>query len=154
MGLRVLCIGAGVVGLSTAIALREHADSITLLEKAESVEDMNVRAAGLAIYTCGANILRNTLDMEPLRDVDAVQGQSIRQINWKEGSLSRELSFATNDWYMAHRGSLLDALLKKATAAEGKGKPARLLMGREVVEVVSVRRHQPVTLAFGFDAYL
>lgn len=138
MGLRVICVGAGVASLSSAIALREHAESITLLEAADSIESMNVRAAGLAIYTCGANILRDTLGLDPIHDIHAVQGQAIRAVSWKDGSPVREFAPPSNDWYMAHRGSLLDALLNKAVSSDAKGKPAELLMKKSVTEIVSL----------------
>ncbi|KAK7404157.1 hypothetical protein QQX98_010061 [Neonectria punicea] len=135
MSLRVICVGAGIAGLSTAIALREHAASITLLEASESVESMNIRAAGLTVYTCGANIMRDTLGLDPVGDVSAVQGHSIRAINWTSGSLDREIVPPTDDWYMAHRGSLLDALRSRATSPGGKGRAAKLLLGKIVTEI-------------------
>lgn len=138
MGLQVICVGAGVASLATAIVLREHAESITLLEAADDLENMNVRAAGLAVYTNGANVLRDTLGIEPICDIHTVQGEVIRALSWKDGSQEREIRPPGNDWHMAHRGSLLDALLNKATSPDPKGKPANLLLGKTVTDVVSV----------------
>lgn len=137
MPLRVICIGAGVAGLSAAIACRENASSITLLEAAESMDEMNIRAAGIAIVSCGAHVMRNVLGLEPVADVDAVRGSAVRALNWTDGSVLRETNLPHHDWYTAHRGSLLDALLRKATSSEEKGVAAELLLGKKVKDVVS-----------------
>ena len=136
--LRVICIGAGITGLAVAIALRGHVSSLVLLESAESVEKMNVRAAGLGLYPNSVSVLRESLGIDPLKDIRATPGKLIRRFNW-HGEKEFEMVLPGPDWYWAHRGSLLDALLDKAVSKEGNGEPAKLLLGKRVVEVV--RRH-------------
>ncbi|GAB0138842.1 hypothetical protein EsDP_00007064 [Epichloe bromicola] len=137
MTFRVTCIGAGIASLSAAVALRKHASSIILLEAAGSIEQMNVRAAGLTLLPCGTTVLQK-LGVDPVRDVQAVRVQSILELDWEDGSLRRETGPLPPTCFAAHRGALFDALVKKATGADVDGDgspPAQLLLGKKVVDV-------------------
>lgn len=136
MPLRVVCVGAGLAGLSVAITLREDGATVTILEAAETVEQMNIRAAGLALYPCGTNILRDTLGLDPVGDCGMVRGEALPRFNWANGSLEGKAVPRGGDWFMAHRGALFDGLLKKASSTEAKGAPVQLLMGKKVTELV------------------
>ncbi|UZJ55767.1 hypothetical protein CBS101457_005087 [Exobasidium rhododendri] len=132
--LNVIIVGAGIAGLSSAIVLRPHASKITILEKASDATSMNIRGAGLAQYTSAANMLRNNFGLQPLGEMKMVQGKAIRAYGW-DGKLARELTPPTNDWYMAHRGTLLDELYRKATEEDGKTTHADVVFSQEVAKV-------------------
>lgn len=135
-GLSIICVGAGITGSSVAIAMRQHASSITLLEASESVEAMNASGAGIALHNCAINILRDFFDIDPAEDIKAVPGRTMQLHSWKNGLVEWELN-PPLEWYLAHRGALLNALLKKATDVAGAGKPAKIVFGKRVVAVVS-----------------
>ncbi|KAK2603766.1 hypothetical protein QQS21_004051 [Conoideocrella luteorostrata] len=134
MTLSVVCIGAGISSLSAAVALRPHVSRIVILEAAVNADQMNVRAAGLALLPCGTHVLQK-LGIDPGKDVQAVHMQSILEIEWKDGSLKRETGPLPPTCYTAHRGALLDALVKKATCTDGAGVPAELLLGKQATKV-------------------
>lgn len=136
MTLRVICVGAGIASLSAAVALRKHA-SIILLEAANNIEDANVRAAGIALFSCGVHVLKETLGIDPVEDVHGVKVNSILLMKWNDGLVEREIAPPGKKWYTAHRGSLLDALREKAISEKGEGVPAMLMYGKTVTDVVS-----------------
>lgn len=141
----MIIVGAGIAGLSLAIMLRPHAH-ITILERSPDSRSMNIRGAGLAQYTPAAHILRNNLGLQPTqRGLDMVPGGTIRQWDWWTGQQVREVRPPTDDWYRAHRGSLIDSLFVRATEEDRTGsRPAQVIFSQQVM-VVDVEHGKVIT---------
>lgn len=113
----LVIVGAGIAGLSTAIAARRTGRSVTVVERAPQ---LNETGAGLQIAANGSRVLE-ALGLAPQLQEDAVEveGKNIRLWSngqsWKLfdlGVRSRELYGAP--YWMLHRADLQSALLTTA----------------------------------------
>jgi salicylate hydroxylase len=113
----IVVVGAGIAGLSAAIAARRTGRSVTLVERAPELTETG---AGLQIAANGSRVLA-ALGLAPRLEEDAVEvsGKIIRLWStgqtWKLfdlGAQSRELYGAP--YWMLHRADLQSALLAAA----------------------------------------
>ncbi|MGB7241915.1 MAG: FAD-dependent monooxygenase [Sulfitobacter sp.] len=114
----VIVIGAGIGGLAAAIAMARHGHRITVLERAETIQEVG---AGLQISPNGLAVLR-ALGLEPaLVATGAVQAQRVVLRDYQRVADVARLDLArlTPDqrYYFVHRADLIDILLAAATSA-------------------------------------
>ena len=122
-GLRVLIAGAGIGGLSAAIALRNQGHDVQVFEQASSIRGIGY---GIHLAPNGVGLLR-FLGLHPELG-GAVPMNKIRFFRHTGEQFAAEDRKITadkwqNEWLLASRVNLLGELLRLATTTEGKGKP-------------------------------
>lgn len=136
-GLRILVVGAGIGGLTAAIALRQQGHEVLLFEQSQFASELGaaihlapnangiLRRLGIFAEDFGAN------PMERLTEYTA-NGEVTREMELEEPN-----KLWQHPWLLAHRVHLHSTLKKAATSPEGKGTPAELHTSSRVVEVDS-----------------
>jgi len=135
-GLRILIVGAGIGGLTAAIALRRQGHEILIFEQSQLASELGaaihlqpnsngiLRRLGIYAEKFGAN------PMEWLTEYTA-EGVETRCMNVGE----ENRSLWQHPWLLAHRVHLHDTLKRAATDPEGKGFPAELYTSSKVASV-------------------
>ncbi|KAL3471858.1 hypothetical protein BJX99DRAFT_250144 [Aspergillus californicus] len=133
-GLRILIAGAGIGGLSAAIALRQQGHRVELFERSRFANEI-----GAAIHiTSNANnaLLRLGIDATTL---GAVESKKMR-VHLPEGpeifslDIEKTADVWRHRWLLVHRAHLHEGL-KIAAQAPGPGIPAQLYVSSKVVDV-------------------
>lgn len=123
--------GGGIAGLATAIGLRRHGASVTVLEQAEAIKEVG---AGLQVSPNGARVLR-ALGLGTGLKAIGVPAQAVELRDYRRpGVVARiNLRYAgpESSYYFVHRADLIDLL---ADAARSSGVRVRLLNRLESVE--------------------
>lgn len=116
-GLRVLVVGAGLGGLSVAIALSLQGHKVTVFEKASEIREIG---AGIQLPS-NATLLLRRWGLEPILSSKLDEPRAIYLHRWQNGSLIGrtrlypEFREAFNSpYYLVHRSDLHDALHKRA----------------------------------------
>ncbi|KAK4234683.1 hypothetical protein C8A03DRAFT_37519 [Achaetomium macrosporum] len=134
-GLRVVIIGAGIGGLTTAVYLRKQGHKVTILEQSRFANEMGaamhlapnangvLRRVGIYAEDIGANL------MERLTEYDA-NNNVTRDIDLTEPNKQWQ-----HPWHLVHRVHLHEELKRRATSPEGEGVPAELRTFSRVVDV-------------------
>ncbi|WPG97919.1 fad-dependent monooxygenase ops4 [Acrodontium crateriforme] len=137
MPLSIVIIGAGIAGLTAALALRQEGHHCTLLEKSQFLQEtgaaihLGANVSGILLElgydaelhganTCARMIRRGT-DGNILVDIDL---EKITK-TWKE------------KWLLSHRVDLHDGLKVTALDAQGKGPVPELHLGCNIVKIDS-----------------
>ena len=150
--LDIVIVGAGIAGLSAAIALRRAGHKVSIYER--SALDKEVSAA-LAIPPNAGRLLQ-ALGVDPV----ASHFVAARELAFYDGvTLEREnrMTLGPEDgksfgsaFYFAHRVDLHTSLLNLATQAEGVGEPVVIHRNSEVVDYVSAVL-SPLPLGIGLE---
>ena len=98
-GLRVLVAGAGLGGLTAALALRRVGFAVEIFEQASTLGDVG---AGIQIAPNAVKVLRALGLEEPLTDV-AVRPLALEGRDWASGAVLQ--SFALDEAYVARYGA-------------------------------------------------
>ena len=129
----VTVLGAGIGGLTVAIALARRGAVVTVLEQAPALREVG---AGLQITPNGSAVLK-ALDLAPQLRAIGVALQAVELCDYRHGQHVMRLDMAAgkhgnaNPYLLVHRADLVDML---AEAAQQAG--VSLILGQEVTAVV------------------
>jgi 2-polyprenyl-6-methoxyphenol hydroxylase-like FAD-dependent oxidoreductase len=133
--LRIVVVGAGIGGLTAAIALRQQGHEVVILEQSSFATE-----AGAAIHLApNANGILRRLGIFA-EETGANPMQRFTEYT-AAGTETRSISTeASNEmwqhpWLLAHRVHLHETLRKVATSPDGKGLPAQLHASSKVIDV-------------------
>ena len=135
-GQQVTVLGAGVGGLTAALALARHGAEVTVLEQADAIREIG---AGLQISPNGACVLR-ALGLGDALDAASMRAQAVELSDGRDVDLVLRLDLARlrpqQGYHFLHRADLIDLLAKAARAA---GVQIRLLQKIETVDLSGPR---------------
>ena len=135
--LRILVVGAGIGGLTAALALRQRGHDVEVFEKSHLAEE-----TGAAIHLApNANGLLKRLGFRP-EDHGAVECNGMREVapdgtTRFSNSLLQVNKMWQHPWHLIHRAHLHSAIKDLATRAEGKGRAVKLHVASGVKQVDS-----------------
>lgn len=112
IGQPIVIVGAGIAGLTAAIALAQRGAGVTVLEQAPAIAEVG---AGLQISPNGAAVLR-ALGLGVALDEVGLPNQAVTLHNAKGGALLR-MDMAGRDYRLCHRADLINLLAKAASDA-------------------------------------
>lgn len=121
-GKKIAVIGAGIGGLTAALALKQRGASVHVLEQAEAIKEVG---AGLQISPNGMAVLKALGVDEALKE-RAVRADAVELRDYAAGSLVSRLDLgliSENDplhpteYYFVHRADLIDVLAEAVRTA-------------------------------------
>lgn len=133
-GQKIIVVGAGVGGLTVALAFRQLGSDVTVLEQAEAITEVG---AGLQISPNGGVVLK-ALGLAKSVAQHSVKAEAVQLRDYRQGApvVTLDLAHYAADqiYQFVHRADLIDAL---ATAVRKAGVHVRLL--QKVSQVVPGR---------------
>ncbi|PBK69781.1 FAD/NAD(P)-binding domain-containing protein [Armillaria solidipes] len=131
--LTVIVVGAGLCGLSAAIALRRQGHHVHILESSSFKSELG---AGLAVPPNTVRSLRGLgCNIDNLKPVDNLCFTAMAH-DGSPGMMNNMTDYHKaygEPWVMAHRVDLHNELMRVALDPEGTGPPAQLRLGVQVV---------------------
>ncbi|KAJ7679202.1 FAD/NAD(P)-binding domain-containing protein [Mycena polygramma] len=128
--LSVTIVGAGVGGLSAAIALRRSGHHVRIYEASQTNVEIG---AGISTQANALRILKQWgVSRESLRPVDFDGVSDQFRFEKRSGNGTSLVDFTTRRNSLCHRIDLHDAL-KRLALGEGEGPPAQLVLDSKVV---------------------
>ncbi|KAK6087680.1 FAD binding domain protein [Seiridium cupressi] len=133
--LQVLIVGAGIGGLTAAVALRRQGHRVLMFEKSRFASEI-----GAAIHAApNSSRLLRRLGMEPkehggtlMKGMAFYDGKgNLKSTSTTEGMRGNE----NQDWYLIHRAHLHQALKDLALSEKGAGRPAELRLNCKIVDL-------------------
>ncbi|KAF7344837.1 FAD/NAD(P)-binding domain-containing protein [Mycena venus] len=124
--LDILIIGAGLGGLAAAAALRQQGHHITIFERSAVNKEFG---AAIAMQ---ANAIR-------VLEYLGFRKENLRITHFESDGQPSSRSFTTSQGgFFCHRVDLHDELKRLATDPDGVGKPAKLILGSQVVKCEAI----------------
>jgi salicylate hydroxylase len=136
-GKKITVVGAGIGGLTAALALKQRGASVHVLEQAEAIKEVG---AGLQISPNGMAVLK-ALGVDDAAKNRAVRADAVELRDYAAGRLVSRLDLgliSENDplhpteYYFVHRADLIDVLAEAVRAAGVK-----VLLLQQVEAIVS-----------------
>ncbi|WP_372573124.1 FAD-dependent oxidoreductase [Ruegeria jejuensis] len=129
---KIVVVGAGIGGLSAALALRQRGADVTVLEQAAAISEVG---AGLQISPNGAAVL-NALGLADDLNAAAVRARAVSLRDYRRPGEVLRLDLGTYapdlSYCFVHRADLITIL---ADAVRASGVPIRLLQRLESVDL-------------------
>ncbi|KAK0206708.1 FAD/NAD(P)-binding domain-containing protein [Desarmillaria ectypa] len=130
--LKVVVVGAGLGGLSAAIALRRQGHCVHILESSNFKSELG---AGLAVPPNTVRSLRDLgCNIDNLKPVDNLCFTAMAH-DGSPGMMNNMTDYRKaygDPWIMAHRVDLHNELMRVALDPEGTGPPGQLCLGSQV----------------------
>lgn len=131
---RIIVCGAGVAGLSAAIALRAPGRQILVLEQSKLAREIG---ATISLQPNASRILQHVWNVDSLQDANGTIDQGFRIFN-TAGDVVNQLPLTLKTEYGGdrvcyHRQDLHACLLRAATSTERTGPPAEVRTSSRVV---------------------
>ncbi|WP_395005530.1 FAD-dependent monooxygenase [Cypionkella sp.] len=137
-GKEITVLGAGIAGLSSALALARHGAQVTVREQADEIREVG---AGLQISPNGARVLM-ALGLGSQIKAAAMRADAVELRDGRDASLVLRLDLADlqpdQPYYFLHRADLI-AILAKAAQAAG----VHIVLGQKV-ETVDLSGPRPI----------
>ncbi|WP_139838520.1 FAD-dependent oxidoreductase [Pseudoruegeria aquimaris] len=131
IGQKITILGAGIAGLSAALALSLRGARVTVLEQAEEIREVG---AGIQISPNGFAVL-NALGVGGELKARAVRAQAVELRDYRAGRQVMRVDLTKlpegQDYFFVHRSDLVEVL---AAAARAAGARIRLLQQVESIE--------------------
>lgn len=135
--LHILIVGAGIGGLTAAIALRRQGHNVDIFEQSKLAEE-----TGAAIHLASnANGLLRRLGLYA-EEIGAVECEGVVEYLPHSGVMKYSVNTKaigdtlwTHPWHLVHRAHLHSALRQLATSENGEGPPANLHVSSKVLSV-------------------
>ncbi|KAK0843347.1 hypothetical protein LTR03_008703 [Friedmanniomyces endolithicus] len=131
--LRILIIGAGIGGFTTALALRQQGHDVQIFESSKLAQD-----TGAAIHLASnANGLLRRMGLDAGK-IGGVECVGVTEYIPQTGAVKYQIDTSQmskmwqHPWHLVHRAHLHTALKDMATGPEGKGQAAKLHVGSRV----------------------
>jgi salicylate hydroxylase len=132
----VTVLGAGVAGLTAALALAKRGFGVTVLEKADAIREVG---AGLQISPNAAVVLQD-LGLGPALEAVEGRARAVQLCDGLTGETVLHMDLARlrpeHSYHFAHRADLIDML---ATAVRAAGVQIRLLQQIDMVDLTGPR---------------
>lgn len=131
---KIIICGAGIAGLSAAIALRAEGRHITILEQSRLAREIG---ATISLQPNASRIVQKEWNIDSVREANGTADQGFRVFN-ASGDLINELPLAVKTEYGGdrvcyHRQDLHACLLRTATSTDRPGNPAEIRTSSKVV---------------------
>lgn len=135
--LHIIVVGAGIGGLSTAIALRQSGHRVEVLERSAFKSETG---AALTLYSNASRVLcsfgLNLFEIGAVPNRAYCRYQADATFDLKQTTISEHGEFAETSGaphVFSHRADLHQALKDKAVSTEESGHPVKLLLNSAVV---------------------
>lgn len=134
-GLKILIVGAGIGGLTAALALRQQGHEVLIFEQSQFASELGA-AVHLAPNSNGI-LKRLGIDAEKFgsNHMQFLTEYTAEGIETRHIDLEEPNKLWQHSWLLAHRVHLHDALKNAAIGSEGKGQPAKLFLSSRVLNV-------------------
>lgn len=131
---KIIICGAGIAGLSAAIALRAEGRHITILERSSLAREIG---ATISLQPNASRIVQKEWNIDSLKEANGTVDQGFRIFN-ESGDLVNKVALTAKTEYDGdrvcyHRQDLHACLLRTATSTERAGRPAELKTSSKVV---------------------
>lgn len=151
----VIVCGAGIGGMTTALALRRQGLSVTVLEQAPEIKEVG---AGLQLGPNATHALFQLGIKDEIESLGPIAQELVRR-RWDGHVLNRTVLGENAirrygaPYVQVHRADLLSTLLSAAVSESGQGDPVNISVNTRMTSVEGFDTGHPVVLTAGGEKY-